>query len=233
MYSLLINAALGTVVLMLIARHPKEKLTASLPGPCKFTSSDAAQLRHFTPPADPPGSRDWVNTLRDAGVPVRVLARVVREVFDDQWQKRQSRAQAAYMRGLVDADGLALVSLEHDQEQEQAMRAALGEDDFRKWDKQVVLGGLNLQGITLSDAQSEALYNLEKKQRDQLNQILASKLKHETDPATADTQQANSEADYDSQIKALLGEQDYAVLRGAPDDTAGQIKQDLGDTVCP
>ena len=225
MYSLLLNAVLATVVLFLIPRPHK---TATLPvsASAKDTLAEATpQLRHFIPSSDPVGSRAWVSTLRDAGVPVRVLARVVREVFDDQWQKRQSQAQAAYMRGDADADSLALVSLEHDQEQEQAMRAALGDEDFRKWDKQNVLSGLNLQGVKLTDAQSDALYDLEKKHQEQLNQILASKLKHEIDPATDEQEQAGVEADYDSQLKALLGEQNYAAMRGTPDDTAGQLKR--------
>src|SRR5262245_16007973 len=56
------------------------------------------------------GWKPWVDTLRDAGVPTRVLARLVREGFDDHWQTRQADAQVAFMRGDLDVDGLALLN---------------------------------------------------------------------------------------------------------------------------
>jgi hypothetical protein len=40
------------------------------------------------------------------------------------------------MRGDIDTDGLAAANVEHDTEQEKAIRAALGEEDFKKWDMQ-------------------------------------------------------------------------------------------------
>ena len=96
LYSLLLNAVLGTVVLILIARpHQTATLTVSAPAKDTHALAEAtSQSRHFIPPSDPVGSRAWVSALRESGVPVRVLARVVREVFDDQWQARQGAWQA-------------------------------------------------------------------------------------------------------------------------------------------
>jgi hypothetical protein len=174
----------------------------------------------------------WVNTLRDAGVPTRVLARLVREGFDDQWQTRQAEAQAAFMRGDMDIDALSALNIEHDAEQEKAIRSALGEQEFRKWDMTNVLQSLNLRDIPLTAAEVDTLYDLQKNHINRANELLAAKLKGQIDYATMEEQQTRFEADYDAKLKTLLGEQRFATLQGTG-EVAGELQREFSEAKLP
>src|SRR4051812_5891215 len=51
-----------------------------------------------------PDWRAWIDQLRAAGVPNRVIARVVQADFDDRWQKRQEEYQRRFDQGDLDFD---------------------------------------------------------------------------------------------------------------------------------
>lgn len=176
--------------------------------------------------------KTWAEALRGIGVPTRVLARLVRDGFDDQWQKRQEQAQAAYMRGELDGDGLGALSIEHDFAQEAAICAALGDEEFRKWDMANLLQSLPLRDIRLSPEETETLYDLEKNHRDSLNRLLASKLKGEIDHASLEERQATFEAAHDVKLKELLGARRHASLRGLNEGSA-ELQRILADVPLP
>jgi hypothetical protein len=230
------NLALVAAVIFLVSRdpHPPLKL-AEIPSVAPNETLPVVSAPKPRPYAAVIGESDWrhwVDTLREAGVPTRVLARLVREGFDDQWQTRQADAQAAYMRGDMDVDGLGALSIEHDFEQEKAIRTALGEEDFRKWNLTNVLQSLNLRDIQLTPAETDALYDLQKKHLDRGNELLAAKLKGQIDYATMEEQQARAEADYNAKLKALLGEQRYGALQGS-DEGAGELQRSLTEAKLP
>jgi hypothetical protein len=176
--------------------------------------------------------RQWIEMLRELGVPTRVLARLAREGFDDRWQKHHDETYTRYMKGEVDTEELAALGIEHDLKQEEAIRAALGEADFREWDLQNVMQSISLREIQLTAAETNALYELESNHRRRLNELLLSKLRGETDQATLDQRQEQAQADHDAQLKAMLGEQRYAKMEGV-DDSAGELQRSLTDVALP
>ena len=226
------NLALILTVILLVSR------TGKPPGTLSSVERTEAPRKEEAPAASPPKPRPyaeamadsdwkgWVNTLREAGVPGRVLAELVRESFNQQWQTRQAETQAAYMRGDIDSDGLAVANLEHDLEQEKQMRSALGEEEFRRWDLQNVMGSLNLSGVQLTEAETNSVYALEKSLLQRMNELQMARLKGELTQAAYEEQQAKAQADHDQQMKSLLGDQRYAAMQGT-DTGAGDLRRNL------
>jgi hypothetical protein len=230
--NLLLLAALAIVLL----RSPEPPAVAAV----AKTSMDAASGKAAAagaPAARPQeGSKggnfewkDWLGKLRDAGAPADALARLAREEFSQRWQSRQAEAQAAYARGDIEAEGLAIVNLEHDIEMEAQMRATLGDDAFEEWDRQNVLASLNPSALQLTEAETAALYELEKSSRRQMDALQMARLKKELTPAEHEARQAAAQDEHEKRLKSLLGAQRYAVLRGV-DSGAGDLTRALADS---
>jgi hypothetical protein len=174
------------------------------------------------------GWRNWIDPLRAARVPTDVLAGLVRADFDHRWQTRQSALQAKYMRGEIDADGLAAAGLEHDAELERELQAALGPEAFREWDMSRLLAGLNVDQAQLSARERSAVYELEHNLRDELHQAQLERFNGRIDQATLDAQEQHAQETANQKLGALLGEQRASGLQGA-DDTPGRLKRALND----
>ncbi|HEY4246217.1 MAG TPA: hypothetical protein VGM64_05135 [Lacunisphaera sp.] len=174
------------------------------------------------------GWRNWIDPLRAAQVPTDVLAGLVQADFDHRWQTRQSALQAKYMRGEIDADGLAAAGLEHDAELRRELQAALGPGPFREWDMNRLLAGLNVDRMQLSDRERGAVYDLERNLRDELQQAQVERFKGRIDQATLNAQEQQAQEAANQRLSALLGEQRASGLQGA-DDTLGRLKRALND----
>src|SRR6185295_4749221 len=66
--------------------------------------------------------RQWVDQLRAAGVPNRLLAKLVLADFEERWQKREDEFQRKYARGEADLDEMPLLVDDRDREQERELR---------------------------------------------------------------------------------------------------------------
>jgi hypothetical protein len=126
--------------------------------------------RPLTPVQIGGGWRQWIDPLRDAHVPAEVLAGLVQADFDRRWRARQAELQGKYMRGEIDADGLAAAGIGREIELERDLKAALGPAAYRAWDMDRVLGGLNADQAQLSDQERGRVYDLERGLQDELRQ---------------------------------------------------------------
>jgi hypothetical protein len=228
--SLALNVVLvATLAVLLLGQNRTQPVPVAVP-----TTASNETARVASQPRPRPYStliadsdwRQWVDQLRATGIPLPVMARLAEEHFNDLWQRRQNQAQAAFMRGDIDTDGLAALNVERAFEEERTMRAVLGDEDFRKWDKENILRSLNLTGIQLTDAETDALYELEKKTRQRFNELSLARLKGEMTLAEYEEQQAKTQADHDQELKALLGDQRYAIMHG-PDEVSSDLKHAL------
>jgi hypothetical protein len=226
-----LNLALIAILAALPLLGPKTQVMSSPPTAASTDSMAAApesRLSSYGSVTNESDWREWINGLRNAGVPTRALARVAREGFEDRWQVRQKDAHARYMANELNSDDLAAVAMEHDWEQEKAIRAALGDEDFRKWDSENVLESLNAGSLQLTDHEANTLYELTKKHRRRLDELNWSKVKGQIDQETLDREVATVQAEHDGQLKALLGGQRFAAMRGMDTDTvAGELKRGL------
>ena len=237
--SLGLNVVLISVLLMDRVERHNERSLHSEPAPVRTAVSPARSTSPAAPPhaaslpVIAPGSdwRQWLEPLRTAGVPTPVLATLIREDFDRRWQARQEEMQKKYMAGTADADALAAFALEHDIRLEEETRAALGEEAYRRWDMERILQGLNLTNVTLSDSERDAVYDLERRKREEARAAEKDKLEGKIDQANMEARQRAAEEQANQRLRALLGEQRAATLQGAAvDDTLGNLKRSLNET---
>jgi hypothetical protein len=228
--SLVLNMVLAAVCLTLVLRRP-----AANPNPTTLPQSsppasaaDSARVstavkRENSNRAEP---RNWIEVLRERGVPEKVIARLAVADFEDRWQARQAQAQEAYHRGDLDSEGLAALAQQHDLEEENDLRAKLGDDAFRRWDQERLFQQFNLSNMTLTTAETNSLYELAANHRVLLRGVEKARLQDQMDQATYDAEQAKAQTDFEKQLRALLGDGRYGALRGES-PTVGDLRRSL------
>jgi len=229
--SLVLNLLLVAMCVFFATRH-----RAQPPVPPAQTLSESAlnnpasDSRTTAPIADatskPVDRRPWVEILREQGVPANVIARLAIADFEDRWQSRQAQAQESYNRGDLDADGLAALAIQHDIEQENALRATLGEQAFRDWDASRLFQQFNLSNISLTTSETNSLYELSANHRQQLRDLEKARQDNEIDQATFNADQAKVDADFQKQVRTLLGDERYGALHGT-DPAVGDLRRSL------
>src|SRR5581483_949105 len=127
----------------------------------------------------------------------------------------------------VDADALTKADAQHDVELENEMRFALGEDGFKKWDKEKTLRDFNLSDANLSATESDALYNLRKELFKQRQDLQDSARKGEIDEADLSAKLSALQTQYEQQAKNLLGDARYTALTAAPDPAVANLKRQV------
>ena len=215
-------------LVVLLWRTPAP-VTPTAPGPratlAHPTTADLAPAGP-TPVGIGAGWPQWIESLRRAGVPADVLAGLVRADFDHRWQTRVAEMQRQYLQGHADADALAALALEHDAQLETELRSALGADAFRRWDMTRVMDSLNVNQVQLSDAERDAVYELERGLQDDLRKAQANKLRGGIDQATLNSVEQSAQEAVAQKLRALLGEPRATQLQGV-DDTLGKLRQGL------
>jgi len=175
--SLVLNVILaGTVVALVMHKSASPTPPAADPGHPEPTTRDILPVTgepNSAKQATGSDWRQWVDQLRAAGVPNTVIARVVLADLEDRWQKRLNECQEKFSRGEVDADAFLALSQERDREQEAELRAALGDEGYKSWDRGNTLRDLNPGKIQLSAAETNALYGLKKSLQQQNSRVVS------------------------------------------------------------
>ena len=229
--SVVLNVVL-IVTLALISGASKRGRTA--PGrevrPEKITEPSAAsetpvlsqpKLPQYTDAASASDRRQWVDQLRAAGVPNKILAQVVLADFEQRWDKRVEACR-------TDPDKVAALRVEHERDQEAEMRAALGEEGFRRWDQENMLREANTGKVPLTDSEANAIYDLKKKLQQRRWELDEARLNGEMDDAEINDATDQAYSEFNQQMKALLGDERYAKSQGTDDgNIADNLRQDL------
>jgi hypothetical protein len=160
-----------------------------------------------------PAWQHSLQQLRDAGVPHEVLAGLVIADFEIRWQRQLREFEQRYQAGAVDDDERARFEARRDEEQERALRAALGDEGFRQWDQAYSLRDLDLAELQLSSSQTDALYQLRKTRALEDRMLTEALRAGEIDEAAYNEQQSAAQQEYDQQFKMLLGEERHEALQ--------------------
>src|SRR5204863_6228587 len=91
-----------------------------------------------------PEWQNWIDNLRAAGVSEKVLAGLVNSDFENRWRIKLREVEKQFQDGEIDSDAVVRANQDHDIELEKEMRAALGEEGFRRWDKEKWLAEFDL-----------------------------------------------------------------------------------------
>jgi hypothetical protein len=230
--SLALNLVLVVVCMALVLRRSSE---TKAPANARQTSSE--QIAHpgsgslgfasaVTNAPEQSRALDWIEVLRNQGVPEKVLARLVLANFEDRWQSRQAAAQEAYNRGDLDTDDLAALARKHDIEEENDLRAQLGEDVFRRWDQDRLFQQFNLNKIILTASETNSLYDLAAHLRQRNRDLEKARQENQIDQAAYNSEQTKAQSDFDKQLRALLGDERYSAMRGT-DPSVGELRRSL------
>jgi hypothetical protein len=237
--SLVLNGVLAVVVALLVLRLAERAPGPPAVGPGPGSTMEETPLATATPVStDPPKSpqyrdlasasdrRRWlVDQLRAAGVPNDVLARVVLSDLEEGWQKR---FEEGALKDPGNPDTMAALHLEQEKDTEAQMRAALGEEGFKSWDQGNLLREVNLGKISLTAAETNSIYDLKKKLRERRRDLDQARLNGEKDDAQINDDSDQAYADFNQQMKTLLGDERYAKSQGVDDGAAAaNLKQDL------
>ncbi len=164
--------------------------------------------------------RRWViDQLRAMGIPNRVLARVA---LLDLEESSEARGEEVAKRCQHDPAAMAEWQLETEKNRDAEMRAALGEDGFRQWDYENMRREIDGGGVPLTAAESDTAYALWKQLKQHEFVLKEAKLKGTMDDAQANDLLDRTSADYERQMKALLGEERYAKAQQIDAGTAAE-----------
>lgn len=228
--SLILNVVLVVVALVLIFQKSEPA-----PVPVKAIDQPQAETRvvtvHQNPPRYPETSaprdqRQWlVDQLRARGVPNNVLARIVWADLDWKWNQRGGELS---LKTHGDPATMAAFKMENAMSLDSEMRAALGEEGFKQWDRENMLREANQGKIELTSSETDAAYALWKKVQQRELELRQLKLKGEMDEADVAEAFDKSLSEYTQQMKSLLGDERYAKSQQIGGDaSAASLRQEL------
>jgi hypothetical protein len=227
--SLAANVVLIFGILMILAgRHHSDSGVASVPAPMapvpihSGTSTSGVQVH-----SGATNMAQLIDQMREAKVPEPLLARMVSADFEERWSQRQREMQEKFNRGDIDEVAMEEFNEQHDSEQENEMRATLGDAAFRKWDEDNVLREFDANKAKLSDTERDAMYDLKKKLARQQHDLTMRMQSGEIDAMECSQQQSAAQTEYDDAVKALLGQQRFIALQNGDDGQAANLRRGL------
>ena len=187
----------------------RSQKTENTVGPQKKTEetstlTEPAKLPQYTDVANVSDRRRLIiDQLRAMGVPNDVLALVARVDMEAQWDPRFEQCHG-------NMDKLAALQLEMDMGKDAEMRAALGEDGFRRWDQKHMLWEAMSTEVDVTSSEAAAIYGFKKKLQQRQNELEQARLKGTMDDAAIDDAYNKALSEYNQQLRAVLGQDRYA-----------------------
>ena len=225
----MVNVGLAATAVLLAVRkfEPAPVTTATSsnaapkPSPARIAPSDG-----FPGTANVADQRRWlIEQLRAMGVPNRVLARVVLKDLDQRWNKQAAEVSLKY-RG--DPEVLTNLNLQIERSRDAEMRAALGEAGFREWDRENMRREINTGKVECSPAETDAAYALWKKLQQRDLDLRELKFQGKIDQVGLNDEYARDLADFQQQLKKLLGDGRYAQSQASGAQAANAyLRRDL------
>lgn len=166
--------------------------------------------------------RAIIDQLRAMGVSNDLLALVAKVDFEAEWDSRFDECKG-------DMDKLAAVQLAMNLNKDAEMRAALGEEGFRKWDQKNTLWEAMSSPVDVTASEASAIYNLKKKLQQRQYELDQARLNGTMDEAQINAASDKAYAEYFQQMKNVLGEDRYKKSQQLDDDfLAGNLHAQLG-----
>lgn len=168
-----------------------------------------------------------VPLLRNAGVSEDVLADVISAQLQRQQKDDQRQLISKARRGEINSYAQAWDYVQKEAEREQAIKAVLGKDAFVHWDKKNVLDWVSTDGVGLSAAESDTLYQIQKERQRLDRELSHSRQVGEVDQYDSQAQRAEIQKEYDSRLAELLGPDRATKLKKDNDWEYGRLRWDL------
>jgi len=155
--------------------------------------------------------RMMIDQLRAMGVPNDLLALVAKVDFEVEWDSRFDDCKG-------NMDKLAAVQLAMNMNKDAAMRAALGEEGFRKWDQKTMLWEAMSTPVDVNASEASAIYDLKKKLQQRQHELDQARLNGTMDDAQINAASDKAYAEYFQKMKDVLGDDRYKKSQQLDDD---------------
>jgi len=226
-FSLGANLLLAGIVAALLWRNPPfaspPAVPAAIPPGVAAPQGPSAEPAAARPPRAGTGlTPDTIALLEQHGISRRMLAGAVIEEHDRQTARRALELQKRHAPLAVPAAEMRALARKENEDQVRELKAVLGEEGYRDWDKEQVLRALNrarLPGdeLPLSAAEAEAAYRLQKAFDEQNQGFQEAMEDGVSDRADIGALQAQAQQALDRELEQLLGRQRFNELRGNVD----------------
>jgi hypothetical protein len=178
----------------------------------------------FTEQASRSDQRHWlIDELRAMGVPNKILARIAQQDIDANWNKF---AAELTLKCRGDSDTMAALQLQIDSSMDEDMRAALGDEGFKQWDRENLLRETDPGKLPLTAAETDTAYDLWKKFHRRELELKQARLEGKMDEADMTDAQDKAYTAFNQQMKALLGDERYAQSQQTDSATAAANLRD-------
>jgi hypothetical protein len=165
--------------------------------------------------------RTIIDQLRAMGVSNDFLALVAKVDFETEWDGRFDECKG-------DMDKLAAVQLAMNMNKDAAMRAALGEEGFRKWDQKTMLWEAMSTPVDVTTSEASAIYDLKKKLQQRGYELDQARLNGTMDDAQINAASDKAYAEYFQKMKDILGDDRYKKSQQLDGDfLAGNLRAQL------
>lgn len=214
--SLALNAGLTSVIIYRNHRDSRAGRSQPIPsletgGARGDTPEHADHQAHAS--ARDAGQTEWKELLRRSDIPRHVFIAAIQAEFQAKWSQRDADLQKRYRDGKAEIEDLALLNLDREIALEATMREALGEDAFREWDRGRKFFDINTGALALTEEEANKLHPIRTALTDRLRALERAKLKKELDPATYEARYETAQADYEQELRKLVGFQRFNEAR--------------------
>lgn len=211
--SLALNA--GLIALLLFMGRPDSFLASSSPTGRGDRGRDTPGSTTPQAPDSPAAVAmiDWQKSLRQSDIPPHVFIAAIQADFNEKWAPRDRDLQKRYADGEAKIEELSLLHLDREIALEAAMRDALDAESFRDWDRDRKFADINTVDLALSGDEANSLHNVRTARTDRLRTLERSLLTKEIDPATFQERCELVQADYEQEVRNLVGFQRYNLAR--------------------
>ncbi len=225
------NFVLLGVVAMLVWREraagpaPVAAPAASVVVRAEARKTEVASPESRPKPGGPKLNPAAIAELERLGVSRDILVDILLQDFNHRWDKRVVALQKKYAPKPVPDRELRELSRESEVAQVRELKAALGEDGYRAWDKEQTLRTLNRarppgDELPMTADEAEQAYRLQKDFDDKNRELQMAMEDGVADRADAGTLQGRAQQTLDRELEKLLGKERFNALRGTPDPTA-------------
>jgi hypothetical protein len=229
--SLALNVGFAASTLVLALHKPQSAAPASAGIDTTVVSQPLQVIGpsgpgRFMESGSPAEQRRWlIDQLRAMGVPNKILARIVQADLD---ANRTRHAAELTLKCHGDADTMAALQLDIDMSMDADMRAALGEQGFKEWDHENMLREADQGKVQLTASENDAAYDLWKKLQQRELQFKQARLEGKMDEADIADAHDKAYAEFNQQMKTLLGDDRYAKSQQTdPASAAAGLRQDF------
>jgi hypothetical protein len=223
-----VSAALNLVTLgLLISLQNSHQAPPHLAISSVATTPAVSMPAEQSPRIAKPSATSWVQALRDAQISEKVIADVAAANFEDRWHALALENQKRFDRGEIDQATLSGFDLQHDEEREKQMRAALGDEGFRLWDQARELADIDRSGVQLSAEENSKLYDLRKNLSRKQLELDKARLQGQLSDEDAAAQNSALYTQYNQEVLNFLGGDRYAQMQNGGDTGASELKKNL------